>query len=502
MFRIADIVVIILFFIGMAGIAWYFARRNNSTEEYFLGNRSFPGWAIGISMLGTSISSVTFLALPAAAFILDYRQMVNNLAMPVAGILAVCIFIPFFRRGSATSAFEYLEARYGVAVRTYAALSFIILQLIRIATILYLVSIPVSAMLNMNIVWVMIIGGVFIGLYTVFGGIEAVIWTDVIQTIILLLGGLVCLGIILHALPGGIGEVFEIGSQFDKFSLGPVKWGFSERTFTVMLLLGLTGFTTEYSSNQNVIQRYIAAKSTREARKATLICVCSALPTWILFFFLGTCLFVFYNVFPSEAVKGLSADEVLPHFILTETFPGLGGLIIAACMAAAMSSLDSSINAIATIGTVDFVKRFGKPKSDRQNLFIAKIIAVIAGCIMILGGIVIIYIPKESVNDFNIIVASLFGGGMLSIYMLGFFNRRVSYRSIVIGVILAILANLYLMLNSFGWLPACLSISGIHVYWTSIIVNLVLAFSAYMLSFLFPNRKKLDGLTVWTLKKS
>ena len=317
MFRLWDLVAIILFLAGMAGMGLWFARRNTSTEAYFLGNRSFPGWAVGISMLGTSISSVTFLAIPAAAYVLDYRQAVTNLALPFVAVIALIFFIPLFRQGALTSAYEYLEKRFGVLVRSYAALSFLVLQVVRLAMILYLVSIPIEGMLGIPILWIIIVGGAVVSVYTVFGGIEAVIWTDVVQTFILLGGGLLCLGLMVWELPGGFGQVIEIGTEFNKFSLGPLEGGFGERTFFVVLLLGLVNFTNEYAGNQNVVQRYIASKSLREARKATLICMFMSVPTWMSFFFLGSCMFAFYHVFPEPAVAAMAADEVLPHFILT-----------------------------------------------------------------------------------------------------------------------------------------------------------------------------------------
>ena len=160
--RILDLLAVVLFLAGMAGMGVWFARKNTSTEAYFLGNRSFPGWAIGISMLGTSISSVTFLAIPAAAYVLDYRQAVTNLALPFVAVIALIFFIPLFRQGALTSAYEYLEKRFGVLVRSYAALSFLVLQVVRLAMILYLVSIPIEGMLGIPILWIIIVGGVVV----------------------------------------------------------------------------------------------------------------------------------------------------------------------------------------------------------------------------------------------------------------------------------------------------------------------------------------------------
>ena len=497
LFRFADLLAIILFFIAMTAMGIYFARKNTSTEEYFLGNRAFPSWAIGLSMLGTSISSVTFLAFPAAAFALDYRQVVQNLTLPVAAVLAVIFFIPFFRQCASASAFEYLEQRYGLAIRTYAAFSFVILNLVRLATVLYLISIPLAEMFGIPILWIILICGVVVGAYTVLGGIEAVIWTDVVQTIILLGGGVLCLGLIVCELPGGLPQIIEVGRECGKFSLGPMSWTLNERTFPVMILLGLVSFTTEYSSNQNVVQRYIAAKSLAAARRATWLCTVMSIPTWLLFFFIGTCLFVFYRVFPAEAIQSCAPEEVLPYFILTNSPPFVGGIIIAACIAAAMSSLDSAINAIATVCTIDFVKRLGKERSDREHLRIAKLISCGAGAVMIGGAILINHVPKESMVDLGIILGSLFGGGILSIFLLGFFTTRVGNRAIITGTCVALAFNIYLMFNTFQWLPASLALP-VHSYWTTILVNALLFAAAYLLSWFMPNRRDLAGLTVWT----
>lgn len=498
--RIPDLIAVLVFLVGMAGVGIFFAKRNKSTEEYFLGNRSFPGWAVGLSMLGTSISSVTFLALPAAAYVLDYRQGVMNLVLPIVSIVAIFIFIPFFRRGHNTTAFEYLENRYGGIVRFYAAASFVMMQLLRLSVVLYLVSLPVASMTGFSVIWVMIVGGIFIGFYTVLGGIEAVIWTDVVQTIVLLLGGILCLGFIIYDLPGGLSEIIKIGSENNKFSLGPISWALNERTFFVMLLLGVINFTTAYSSDQNVVQRYLAAKSMREARKATLFCAFMSIPTWAAFFFLGTCLFVFYTVFPSPEVNKLSAEEILPHFILTRVPAGLAGIIIAACLAAAMSSLDSSINAISTILTVDFLKKYKPGCDDRYYLKWAKIFAVIAGFFMIAGAVILLKIPKESMTDLSIIIGSLFGGGILAVFMLGFFTKRVGNKAILSGLLSGLILNLYLMLNNFACLPKVLCIE-VHAYWTSAFVNLLVFIIAYSSSFLWPNKKELDGMTVWTMPR-
>jgi solute:Na+ symporter, SSS family len=504
--RSLDLVIVGLFLLGVLALGLVYAKRNDSTEEYFLGSRAFPGWAVGLSMVGTSISSVTFLALPAAAYVLDWRQLTPNLMLPVVVVFAVLFFIPIFRQGRSTSAFEYLEKRFGPTVRLYGSISFLILQTLRLATVLYLVSIPVAALTGFHILTVVAVAGVFIALYTVVGGIGAVIWTDVIQTVILAFGGLFAIGYMLYAIPGHFAEVLAVGAADNKFSLGPTHFTLSERTLWIMMLSGLLHFGTEYAGNQNVVQRYLASKSTREARKASVICVFASVPTWIAFFFLGTCLYAFYRHFPDPAVAAMKADEVLPYFLLTSIPVGLAGLIISGCIAAAMSSLDSSINAISTIATVDILKRYVKKQApDAYYLKMAKCFALLAGALMIGGATALHFIPRESIADLLIIIGAFFGGSLLTLFLLGFFTTRVGHQAAVTAMLLGIVLNVYLVLNSLGYVPAGWRI-GVHDYTVNLLVNAVALTVGYPLGLLlwrlgFDRQRNLSGLTVWTLVK-
>lgn len=500
-FRTLDLVVIVIYLAVMAGVGLWFSRRNQSTEQYFLGGRAFPGWVIGLSMLGTSISSVTFLAFPAAAYTLDWRQLVSNLALPLVAVLAILVFIPFFRRGHTTSAFEYLGDRFGTVPRLYGTFSFILLQVIRLGKVLFLMSIPISLMTGWNISVVIICVGVFISLYTIAGGIEAVIWTDVVQSVVLWFGGGLCFFTIVQQLPDGFSQILEVGTAHEKFNVGSFDFNLTERTFWTVALLGIVSWLTMYSSDQNVVQRYLAARSLREARKATAIYSVLAVLTWAFFFLLGTCVFVFYKVHPDAQVASLEADQVFPWFILTQVPAGLAGLVISGVMAAAMSSLDSSINAIATITTVDLLKPWlARGRSDRFYLNAARLIAVMASLLMVAGALLCSSIEKESMNDLSWIVASVFGGCLLGLFMTGFFTTRVDQTAASVGLVGAIFLNVYLGIGAAGWLPDRFTIP-IHSYWIGIFVNAAFLVIAGVVSlFRGSNQRDLRGLTVWTTR--
>ncbi|MFH5832994.1 sodium/solute symporter [Halalkalibaculum sp. DA384] len=501
--RTSDVVTVLIYLLCMIAAGFYFAHRNKTTEDYFVGGRAFSGWVIGLSMLGTIVSSATFLALPAAAYVLDWRQLTVNLVVPFIAVLAVVIFIPFFRRGNLTSAFEYLGERYGMIPRMYGTFSFVILQLIRMAQILFLVCLVIQFLTGYPIVWVIIATGLFIGFYTVMGGIEAVIWTDVLQAIILLIGGGLCIYWIAFDLPGGIEQIIKVGSEHDKFSLGSMDFDLSRRTFYTVFILGIINWLGIFAGDQNMVQRYASARSTREARKATIVYTAIALPMWTLFFFIGTALFVFYLYSPDTVVATLEADQILPYFILTELPPFISGIIISAVIAAAMSTMDSGINAISTVSVVDLMKPWlAKGKLDSYYLKSAHYIAGFVTILVILGAILFSQMEKESMNDISLIVASVFGGCLMGLFIMGFFTKKVDGTSATIALIIAVIFNIYLGISALGVLPSSLAIP-VHSYWIGALVNGAFIVLAYVIGGIRKgDRRSLKGLTVWTMKES
>ena len=495
-----DIGVLIVYFLAMLAIGAWFSRTNDSTEQYFLGGRAFSGWVIGLSLVGTSISSITFLAYPGDAFKTNWLRFLPNLALPVAILIAAWWFLPRLRKPGSVTAYEFLEERYGPAIRGYGAVAFLIAQLARISMILYLVSLVIQTITGLDAHLSVVIAGVFVVAYTILGGIEAVVWTDVIQTLVLLTGGIFCLITIVSLVPGGLPEILSTAWAAQKLGVGefaatgyrPADWSLalSHKTATMMLCIGLINWLTEYSSNQNTVQRFCASRSLREARKAMWICALVSIPTWAFFMFLGSALYVLFLHVPAELPASIlrgqaKAEAILPYFITTYLPSGLVGLVIAAAIAAAMSSLDSSINAIATVSTHDIYRRFvSRNLTDRAYLRFARIVTASAGFVMILGALYLIDASTTTLQDTATVVTALLAGGLLTIYLIGFFSRRCQTTHIVIGILATMCYTGWTIASSNG-----LASYPFDLYYTGLIGNIVMFMAAWGSSYIIKPAK-------------
>lgn len=518
--RAIDLAILVLYFAAMAAMGPLFARRARTTEGYFVGDRSYPGWLIGISMFGTSISSITFVAIPADSYKTAYLRFLGSLMLPLTILIASRFFLPFFRRGKITSAFEYLEGRFGPRTRVYAAMVFLIGQVIRISMILFLVSLLVQKLTGWPVEACILAGGLVTAFYTVTGGISAVIWTDFVQSIVLTLGGFLILAVVLTKLPGGLGQVISVAATDGKFMLGdlnvadgklhPAAWRpvLNQKSVSMMLIVGLFQWMTEYSSNQNVIQKYCASKTAADARRAMWVCCCCSVPTWAYFMFLGTSLYVFFKIFPDRQALAMltgarKAEEIVPHFVATFLPQGLSGMVIAGVLAAAMSSLSSSINAISAVTIVDLYRRhLIKNRDDRHYVTAAKLISIVASVAMMAGAYGLVLMKTKTLQDLGVELAAIVGGGLLGLYMLGFLTRRGDGRAAGVGIAFAVGFSGFISLVKLGWLPEhVVSTVRNHfdIYYTGVMGNVVMFIVGFLLASLLPKRpRNLTNLTVWT----
>ena len=510
--RLADQLVIALGFLVFIVIGFRCSKGSQTDEGYFLAGRSMPGWVIGFSVMATIVSSMTFLALPAFAFgDGNWRNFLAHFSYIPAILIAVYLFIPMFRSMRVISAYEFLERRFGLWARIYAAGSFIVFHFFRTGLVLYATSLAIQSILQTevdSIPVIIIIGGALVSAYTIVGGLRAVIWTDVLQGIALIGGGLICLPVIVSQLSGGFTELFQVAAADDKFQLGSTELTLAGKTVWAYLFAEFMILLYLMGADQTNVQRYAAAASDKAASRGAIIGCCLAVPTWSYFLFLGTALYVYVKVVPATGLEGLSPDAVFPRFVLTQVPAGFGGFVLTGLLASAMSTLDSSINATAATVTNDFYKRLWV--KDRDPLHYGKVgrlISLLFSVVMITTACGIHYFrASERLDDLQRMILSIFTGGLISLFLLGFMTHRVDGRAAILATLATVLSvsSWLLMVSPLGaaWFPE-ISAAMPDNFWISTFANLFLFGVAYGLSWLLGTRhhKALTGLTIWKQKQ-
>lgn len=432
----SDLWIVFGYMAAMMWLAWRVSDQSRDVEGYTVGNRTMGGLTIGLSVLGTFASSITFLGLPAKAYAGDWNAYVFSLALPFAALIAVNYFIPLYRSETTISAYALLEKRFGYWARAYADLSYIILQLIRVATVLLLVALAVRPMLGWEIVPTLIGVGVLVIIYDTLGGIRAVIWTDVVQVIVLMVGALWCLVSLLTD-AGGAESVWQ-SIPAEKFSLGEWSFDLTSSTVFVVFLYGVTENLRNYGTDQSYVQRMLCARSDREASKSIWIGALSYLPLSLMFCLIGAALFA---AFPPGASHGLLPDEVFPHFITHQLPKPVAGLVIAAILAAAMSTVDSSLNSMATIFFLDVVQRYRRGNSNVRDIVLLRLSTVTLGTIgtgLAVGMYLLFREESRTIMDIWWQYAGTAGGGMFGLFLLAWLTPYVPSWSAAVGVVLTI----------------------------------------------------------------
>lgn len=444
-----DYAIVLLSILAAIGTGVFFAHKQKDTSQYFAGGGKIPAWAVGISIFATLISSVTFLAYPGAAYAGNWILLVQGLMVPIILLALVWVIVPLFRKVIRLSTYEYFERRFGLFARLYSSLAFTLGHFSKAGTVFFLVSMALATFLDINIYSIVLVLGITIIVLTLFGGMEAIVWMDVAQGFLLIGGGVICILILMFGIEGGPTETFRIASEYNKIDLGPYDWSLSELCFLVMVLNGIFYALQKYGTDQTIVQRYLAAKNDKEAKKAAYIGVLMSVPIWALFMFIGTALFAYYHAAGAPLLpEGLKADEVFPYFIAHELPVGIRGLIIAALAAAAISSLDSDLNCLSAIAVQDYYMCFRKNASDQEQLRFGKWMVVAAGLGAI--GVACLYITwgGEGVLGALFSLYAIFSAGIVGIFMLGLFSRRANKQGLYIGIAAAVAFTAYAVLTS------------------------------------------------------
>ncbi len=443
--HILDIAIFLVFTLGTILFGISFFRKNKDVSDYTKAGGNVPGFIVGMSIFATYVSSISFLGLPGSAYAGNWNSFVFSLSIPIASIIASNYFVPFYRKISSVSAYSFLEERFGYWARAYAAVCYLLTQVARIGSVLFLLALALHFMLGWSISSIIIITGLCVVIYSVLGGIKAVIWTDAIQGLILIVGALVSAIVLLFSLPEGMSQFFAVGKEFDKFSLGSFNCEVNMPTFWVTLFYGLFINLQNYGIDQNYVQRYKSAKDEKNARFSALFGGLLYLPVSFLFFIIGTALFVYYKVQAGLLPEYITGDQVFPYFIVNGLPVGVTGLLIAAIFSAGMSTISTSINSSATIILTDFFEHGKKDISEKKKMVILYTMSFILGLLGI--GIGLAMMSVKSALDAWWGMASIFSGGMLGLFLLGYLSRKARSIHALIGVVCGVVLIAWMTLS-------------------------------------------------------
>ena len=470
-----DIVILVLYVFAIVGIGSYFGFKKRDSRFFTMAGGRVPFWAVGLSIFGTYLSSNTFIGVTGKAFGADWNYFVFSLTLPLAAWLAGRYFIPFYRKSGFISAYEHMEYRFGPWARIYMVLGYLLTQLARMGSILFGVALVLQALLGLDLPVIIIAMGFLVTLYTLLGGIEAVIWTDVLQSVVLSLGAILILAVIILDVPGGLPEIVREGVANEKFGLGSFHVDLTRSTFWVVLFYGIFINLNNFGIDQSFIQRYHTARNDKDAGRSVWLSAKLYIPVSLLFFFIGTSLWVYYQEYPDEllpvkerlisekqkeglrgaALPGVNqfedaemGDRVLPVFMVTKLPAGITGLLIAALFAASMSSLDTSLNSSATILWTDIYKRYiVRNATEKQSMRILYGGTILWGILGTATGLLLIGV--KSILDAWWQLSGIFAGGMLGLFLLGLISRRTGGQAALLAVIIGLILIAWMTLSPF-----------------------------------------------------
>lgn len=430
--------VIGLYFLAVVAVSWYVSRNmGKTTGDFFLGGQKIPWWAAGLSIFGSKLSALTFIAIPAKAYSTDWVYIMNNIMIVVIAPVVTMFYLPYFRKLKLTSVYEYLQIRFNTRVKLLGSLTFVIFQLSRLGVVIYLPALVLSTVTGINIFACILLATFVTTAYSVAGGIEAVVWTEVMQVFVLLGGALVSFFFITFHTDGGFSGFIHEAYNNDKFRMANLGWSISEPVLWVVAIGALLTNLVTYTSDQVVVQRYLTTSTEKEARRSIYTNAFMVIPATLIFFGVGTALWFFFRHHPGDLNPNGRTDDVFPWFISQQLPAGLSGLVIAGLFAATMSTISSSMNSIATVVTTDFYRQFKKTATDKQCLRFAKLFTVMLGAAGCLIAIYLVYLHNASIWDQYLKIIGLFGGCLAGMFAAGIFFPRINSNGIMAGFLLS-----------------------------------------------------------------
>jgi len=484
------------YFLLMFLMGVFFARKKKSADDFFRGGQRVPWFVAGMSIFATMLSSVSFIALPAQTYISDWRYLPMALTIFAMAPFVIGCYLPFFRRLNVTCAYEYLEKRFNLGVRLFASAAFVVFMVCRVAVVTLLPAIVLNAMTGIGVDACILVCGVATILYCMFGGFEAVVWSDFVQGLVLIAGAVVILVALVVGTDGGLSGCVSLAAEHGKVRTWDFRPLFSEPVFWVVLVYGLTQNLFSYTSDQCIIQRYVSVRDEKSAARSIWFNGVVSLGVSLLFYMIGTALWTHYFSHPELTDVTMSKpDGILPLFIVSELPAWLSGLVVAAIFAATISTLSANLSASASAVTSDFVFRFNPYLSGAAKVRWGQALVLATGVLGTAAALVLARVETRSLFDnFQDFIAML-TSGLAGLFFIGVFLPRIGGKAAVLG-----LAANYVVCFSLRYLPLPFGKPHFFLYGgIGFSVCLVVAFVSSLL--LREYRKDLSGLTIRSLQK-
>ncbi len=439
-FGAANWAVLITYLVLLLVVGVYFVRRERGGDDFFRAGGRVPWWAAGISIYATMLSAITYMAIPAKTYATNWTYYPISLTVLLVLPLVVKYYLPYFRRLNVTSAYEYLEARFNAGTRLLASALFIVFMLARMSLVLYLPSLALTAVTGIDIyTCILLMGGITI-VYCTLGGVEAVVWGDVLQGIILVGGAFFAAGYLLLHTEGGVSGAMHIALADDKMRLFQWSMDYRSVTFWVAIIGGFANSLFSYTGDQTVIQRYMTTRDEASARKGLFTNVLMCVFVSIVFYLIGTGLYTFYKTHPASLDFALDkADSMFPFFMMSQLPQGVAGLLIAAIFAATMSTIGGNISSVSTAFGIDFWKRFRPQVSERELLRVARVTCVVAGLVGMGTALVMATWDILSLLDCYNTLLGLLTGGIGGLFFMGIFLPRIRGGAAFVGIVVGTL---------------------------------------------------------------
>lgn len=469
-----------------------FAGQQKTTRNYFLAGKSMGWLPLAISMYATLFSSLSYVMGPAEAFRYDLQYFMALIMFPVASLFAIVLFIDFYLRLGITTIYQYVDARFNPVLSVFVLLCYMLFRCLYAGIVVFAVSMVLHVTMGIPLRPTMVGVGILAIVYTTLGGMKAVIWTDVAQFFVLFGGLVAALGFAVSHVPGGFAEVWRIAADDDKLRLVNPAFDLHARyVIWTLIPFGFVEYLGAKTVDQMNVQRYLSARSARDAKMSMFVTSFFTMPVWALLFGVGMCLYAYYTVYPSpvvaEFIENGHYDRIFPHYIFSVMPTGLRGLMIAALLASAMSTMDSVLNVLSTISVVNLYRRYVNRKADdHRSLVLAKMLTVAWGVVII--GLALSMINIQSILEAINTVTGMLIGPIVGVFITGMFVRRANWQGTLIGLLLSFLPVLYLRYAT----DITFTVYGI----TGLTCSVVLS-SLISLLFPAPPARQVEGLMTW-----